>query len=91
MADPGQRLYEALRIGHAGWAVLDSDLREYWASIESTARRQAAEDLRAWGEEGHLRRAVDQYGAPLHQSPFYMYEDADRAADWIDLDKQETP
>jgi len=58
----------------------------------STARAEAtidafvqelAEHLREWGEDGGKRQAADGQGLPLHRSPFFMYEDADVAADLI--------
>ena len=49
---------------------------------------QLAEQQRAWGEDGEKRLAVDEYGAPLHRSPFYMSEDADTAAGLIDPEVQ---
>lgn len=46
--------------------------------------REAAAKLRAWGEDGEKRRDLGQA-----QSPFYMWEDADSAADLIDPDQEQ--
>lgn len=46
--------------------------------------REAAAKLRAWGEDGEKRRDLGQA-----QSPFYMWEDADSAADLIDPNQEQ--
>ncbi len=48
------------------------------AELRNEVRRQAAAALRAWGAEGEKRRAGDEV------SPFYVWEDADRAADVVE-------
>ncbi len=53
-------------------------------AFEVEAQCRAVAALRAWGEEGAMRLAEDEDGTPLHRSPFYMWEDADRAADLIE-------
>lgn len=69
--------------------VAEQRARQLLDAVRAEARHEAAEELRAWGEDGEKRRAVDEDGLPLHPSPFYMWEDADNAADLIDPGEQQ--
>ncbi|MFI8351306.1 hypothetical protein [Streptomyces sp. NPDC085596] len=61
------------------------------AELIDTFAHELAEQLRAWGEDGGKRLAVDEQDLPLHRSPFFMYEDADVAAGLIDPFTSERP
>lgn len=48
------------------------------AEVKDTHAHDLAERLRGWGRDGQERERAEGV------SPFFMYEDADRAADLID-------
>jgi hypothetical protein len=68
--------------GNAGHAIaLPGLINAFEAAVRADQSRKDAEKIRAWGSDGALRQAEDV-------SPFYLWEDADRAADLIDPDKE---
>ncbi|MBQ1118340.1 hypothetical protein [Streptomyces sp. C3-3] len=87
MSQYSERLHEATGLSAEAFVVeaLSSGQRlvpeaaaRLLAEVKSIHARELAEGLRAWGCDGQKRKEAG------YASPFYMYEDADRAADLID-------
>lgn len=72
---PQERLSPVER-NAAIWRAVHAALAVVEAAELDRVLQEAEETLRAWGEDGDKRKS----GTP---SPFYMWEDADRAADLI--------
>lgn len=87
MSQYSERLHEATGLSAEAFAVeaLSSGQRlvpeaaaRLLAEVKRVHAHDLSEDLRAWGRDGRKREEAEG------SSPFYMYEDADRAADLID-------